>query len=231
MLLGIILVGFGIMLLAGQMASVDTGTLVVRYWPIIVIVYGMLRLFRKNASKTASLILIAFGIIAQLAALNIINGNAGIILVAVALILLGLRVLYATTFEHNARTTVGQVHNDFGSYSGGSAAFEERDVLDDRFIFCSEHRIYKSNTFSGGKVRVDFSNVTIDLKNVWPLDKEINLDVEVSFGKLIVDVPSDWHVIVDGKHCYSHTENGNTSPSSTTLIVRSNVSFGTLRII
>ncbi len=237
MLFGLIIVAIGVVLLASQLFNVSFWPLFNTYWPTALIIYGFLRLFKKNKSKAFSLILIAIGVVVQLNTLGMLTGNSWTIFVALVLIVLGLRVMFSAATPKNKYVhRLDSDHSGAVSYTEGrkykpDASFEHKDVLDDRFVFTSDRRTYQSNTFSGGSIEALFSNVVMDLKNVLPLEKEIRLDCRINFSSVTIDVPSDWHVIVNGKHYYSKNEVELNQIATATLIVDSQVFAGSLRIV
>lgn len=243
MFLGAIFLAIGLLLLTSQLLGLDYDTLFALYWPSIIILYGIFRLVvRRKASPTTLCILFA-GLLIQFRTLGWLSENIWTILLALLLISLGIKFVI-DAFEskqkvRSAHSGGAQAHFSYQDTSASSrhddsfrsTSFEDRDFLDDRFLFSSEKRIYRSNAFSGGKVDVDFSSIFLDLRNVWPLEKDMTLDVNVRFGTLTIDVPADWHVIVDGKHCYTNQEATVPQPTTCTLIVTSHVFAGTLRIL
>lgn len=236
MLFGLIVVALGVLLLLSQLMSVSFWLLFSKYWPIALIAYGILRLFKRNKSKVYSLIIILIGVIVQLNALGLFTGNSWVVFLALLLILMGLRIIFEASSPQGRKIhSMDSDGTEAFSYTEGrkthKASFEQKDVLNDRFVFTSDRRIYKSNTFSGGFVEAIFSKVDIDLKNVWPLEEEIHLDCRANFSTLTIDVPADWHVVVNGKHYYSKNEVEFDQKPTATLIVDSQVFAGSLRIV
>lgn len=237
MLFGLIIVAIGVVLLASQLINVSFWPLFKTYWPIALIIYGFLRLFKKNKSKAFSLILIGIGVVVQLNTLGYLKGNSFSIFLALILIILGLKVMISAAAPKNKNIhrldseSAGAFSYTEGRKYKPDSSYEHKDMLDERFVFTSDRRTYQSNTFSGGSIEAVFSNVNLDLKNVLPLEKEILLDCRINFSSVTVDVPSDWHVIVNGKHYYSKNEIEFDQIATATLIVDSQVFAGSLRIV
>ncbi|MDY3052402.1 MAG: hypothetical protein SOR89_04445 [Ndongobacter sp.] len=244
MFLGAIFLAIGLLLLTSQLLGLDYDTLFALYWPSIIILYGIFRLVVQRRLSPTTLCILFAGLLFQFRTLGWLSENIWTILLAIVLIFLGMKfVIDAFEAKRHARAAQnGDGTQDHFGHKGASASsnrddgfrsttFEDRDFLDDRFLFSSEKRIYRSRAFSGGRVDVDFSAIFLDLRNVWPMEKEMTLDVSLRFGTLTIDVPADWHVIVDGRHCYTNQEAANAQPTTCTLIVTSRVFAGTLRIL
>lgn len=273
MLFGIILLTLGLLIILSQLVSLDFWSLLGIYWPIFFVVYGLYRLVTRKGSWIFSGGIILTGILFQLKNLGYIQGSAFLILLALGLVLLGLKIIiddrqekkafqnhHSWAYNAGARTGAtgdqsaasdeesdeenqeAGASNSEGSETAGQSRpsgghskrpnfFEEKDFLNDRFLFVNDTKVYRSDTFSGGQVEASFSDVTLDLKNVWPLENEIFMDVQVNFATLTLQVPPDWHVIVNNKHFYSARELQDQVEPDTTLIIRSREFMGTLKII
>lgn len=237
MFFGLILILFGGTLLASELFALSFWAVCQLYWPVLLIFYGLLQLFRAK-SKWTGLCFIAVGAILQATTLGVLSGSAWTVLMSVLLILLGLRfVIRPNNFDGTDGNDPHFSNKQSTVYPAGRQVRHiERDVLDESFSFTSAHRVYHSKTFSGGEVRSNFSTVHLDLRDVWPLENEIHLNVSIRFGELEIDIPTDWHCIVNGKHCYAHTEEKNSDPTVEqnavpTLVVDSSVFAGVLRIL
>lgn len=263
MFFGLLIFCFGIIVLLGQIFAKSFWWLWSYFWPIAVMIYGLIRLTKKSKSKIISTLMIAIGAISLLSNIGFLRGSAVVILLALALILFGLKIMFDENYRKNSfKVNFNKDYKDyrdkyykynkskhneededdendeddferswaFREGTGNSAFYEERDLLDERFIFTNENRVYKSDNFSGGRVEVDFSSVTLDFKNVWPLENTIHLDLTVNFSDVTIVVPSDWHVIVNQTH-YSSKDGSNLDPDNvTTLVINSRVFAGNLRI-
>lgn len=238
MFFGILLLVYGGLLLLSELSGWDFAAISSRYWPILVICYGIVRLFQKKKSRGFSCFLIVFGILIQLVLLNILHGNVGVILFSLLMIFIGLSSLLGAnrhTFmqrpstEHESDVYINE--NESVSSKKRKAFYEDRDVLEDSFLFTEEQRIYRSDTFSGGEISVVFSTVELDLRSVLTLESEVHIRASVLFGTLTIAIPEDWHAIVNGKHYYSAGQMNGEVPTRTNLIIDSDTFAGTLRII
>lgn len=270
MLFGILLLALGLIIILTQLFNQSFWTFFGLYWPVLVVIYGVYRLFSKKGSRVLSAAIIVSGILFQLQKLGYIQGSAFVILLAMGLVLIGIKIIVDDQQEKEAfrnrqaqafsktkvkneedgaenRTRSSQNEEDsfvgeeentdpghrrqVDSHSKQANFFENKDVLNDRFIFTNDTKVYRSDTFSGGQVEASFSDVTLDLKNVWPLDSEIFMDIQINFSSVTLQLPADWHVIVNNKHFYSAKELKDQVEPETTLIIHSREFMGSLKII
>lgn len=225
MFFGLLLILLGFFLLISQIIEIRFFYLLVHFWPILLILYGIIRLFQPHKSKKSSCLIIFLGLIFQAGSLGIIKGSVFLVLFGIMLIVLGM----ASIFDVNKAKNNNYYWNNTEDYNQ-DFSYYEKDMINDRFLFTQDKRVYQSNSFSGGELEAYFSAVTIDLKNVWPLENEIHMNCHVYFSTLTVDVPTDWHVIVDGKHYYAKNEDLDSPKSGNTLVLHTEVLFGNVKI-
>ena len=246
MLFGILLLTLGLLILLSQLVNQNVWALFGLYWPILLVIYGTYRLATKKGSRVVSAVIIGSGALIQLKNLGLIRGSAFLILFAAGLVLLGIKIIVEDHQDKEAfrnrqaqaytkTPPTGEGESDESRQAGGHSKrpnfYEEKDVLNDRFLFVNDTKVYRSDTFSGGQVEASFSDVILDLKNVWPLENEIYMDVQVNFSTLTLQLPTDWHVIVNDKHYYSAKELKDQVEPEITLIIRSREFMGSLKII
>ncbi len=250
MFFGLLIFALGCLLLLGQIFAKSIWFLWKYFWPSFLIIYGIKRLTEKNKSRYVSMFIIALGGLSILRNIGFLRGSVFTIFMAIILILYGLKIMLDEKTRKNTFSfNVNRPHsNDYDRSDGESPEdeeakyeyrksgnentfYEEKDIIDDRFIFTQANRIYKSDNFSGGRVEADFSDVTLDLKNVWPLEDIIHLDLTINFGNVKILVPSDWHVTVNGTHYYSTSKSNDNDDTDVTLVINSKVFAGNLKIV
>ncbi len=250
MFVGLLIFALGCLLLLGQVFAKSIWFLWKYFWPTFLIIYGIRRLAQKNKSRYISLFIIAFGGLSLVRSLGVLKGSVTGIIMAIILILCGLKIMLdektrTNTFSFNVnRPGSGGDHQtdeesedeeeakyEYRKSGYENTFYEEKDIIDERFIFTQANRIYRSDNFSGGRLEADFSDVTLDLKNVWPLEDVVRLDLTINFGNVKIMVPSDWHVTVNGTHYYSTSTNDKDAENNTTLVINSKVFAGNLKIV
>lgn len=243
MLFGLFLLIVGCLLLASQLLPWPIGRLILQFWPLALVILGLVRLIRKQGSRSFSYVLICAGLFFQLRKLGIIQGSLLVIFFALALVVLGLKLLMDERsdrvhfFQHRAGENANaqkEARSDqervYDPTRSGGGFFEDKDFLHERFVFVNDERIYRSNTFSGGQVEALFSQVQLDLRNVLPLESEVRMDLQINFAEVTLLLPPDWHVIVNNKHFYSSNELHHETTPSTTLQIQAKTFLGNLKI-
>lgn len=228
MFVGLILIGIGSLIIISQLFGISAFQLLRTWWPLLFFTYGLCRAIRHRRISPFSWALIIGGGVLLALKLHLITGTWIWIVLGICLVASGLTLLLRPRARHKHDAETFVFHGDVSSPAEDGEI--ERDYLDDRFFFTNDVRHYRSQSFSGGDVEVYFSNVTIDLSDVFPLENELHMRCEVYFGKLTLRVPPNWHVILDGHHYYSRNEMEKNAQPSTILLIDSDTFTGTLDI-
>lgn len=235
MIIGLFFFCLGALLIAAQLFHWSFWYLFSQYWPCFFILWGLIRLLRRRPSRLLSWTMIGVGLVLEGYILEVFQGELGGLIIGVLFLIIGAKIMLETGKYHRRkkREEDAQVFHSASTSTGKptNSPFIEQDELDDRFLFTNDRRIYRSDTFSGGRVEVDFAQVCIDLKNVISLEREVHMECSVNFGELILEVPRDWHVIVNGKHYYAQDEMDRDRVPTATLLVDSRVLVGNLKIV
>ncbi len=235
---GLLLIFGGGILLISEILGFNLWRYATQMWPLIIIFYSVVKLLDKKSSKPWSLFWLVVGTVLQLQILNLLNGNVVKILFSAALISVGLNTLLNNRHKDSIHINRNQ-HTTESEDTFTRADYEEKmhykargfdiynnDLINGRFIFSSDGRVYKSSTFSGGNLELYFSSLNLDLSKVIPLEEELTINCHVFFSTLNIQVPDNWHVIIDGKHYFPESGEG-----VYTLILNSKVTFGDLSVI
>ena len=150
MIIGILLFSIGALILLTQLLGANFLKLLSLYWPTLLILYGALRLLTDKHRHNFPLFLMAFGAILQAYKLQLFRGNILLILIALCLILLGLRIIINRFSQRHTNYNENVFTDDDDHQQKGTYGYEERDMLNDRFLFADAHRVYRSDSFSGG---------------------------------------------------------------------------------
>ena len=106
------------------------------------------------------------------------------------------------------------------------------DFLEAELGFGNGTIVYDSERFTGGSVDMNFGEYAIDLTNVKTFTQDCVLEIDQSFGSLSVIVPKFVRVVRSSDMNFaSNSALGEPDPDAPqTLIVKSDVNFGTLQI-
>jgi len=214
-IIGFMLILLGIVYLLEQLAILPP-VFLAAWWPVLVILYGLNGLLRRPTRPWGSLIIILIGAVLQLWILHILLTFWPIVL-ALALILLGLRLLIPRRPRWSMPMT------------------PVKDRIDDAINFESRQFRDESQQFQGGRLSASFSNYELDLRGATLVPGGADLDVTVSFGGIQVRVPESWSVVVIGTPVFGSCTNKTRRPApgaagEPVLRVKCDARFGSVEI-
>ena len=193
---------------------------VARYWPVILIALGVVRLVESHG--TAS---IAFGGILTAAGSLLLLDNLGIIIFDWRLfwpaILIGMGILMLL------RTLEWQHRDDPGN---PSAPPPQPGNLNLFTIFGGGDRRIDAQDFRGGEVSAMFGGYEIDLRGAALAENQATIDVNVMFGGAEIQIPPTWLADVRGSGLFGafvdETNHPDPSANPPRLTVTGNAMFG-----
>jgi predicted membrane protein len=176
-LLGGVVVLVGLVLLLQTTGTYDVGPLF-RFVPALFVLIGLYALVTSGLQNVVGpLVLVGFGTVWQLVALDYLRWTDVVSLWPALIILFGLSILLGRV-RPKARTVDG-TRMDVVAIFGG------RNVRAD------------SKQFTGGEVTVAFGGADVDLRDVVVPAPPARLDVTSAFGGVEIAVPRDWRVRLD----------------------------------
>ena len=213
--IAIVLIVLGVVFLLGNLdiINVDIGDLISNWWPLILVLLGVIGLFQARSTPVGSIFLIVIGGVLLLVTHDVADFD---ILWPIIIIGAGIWVLFHNRVSR--RPTAGEVGQDSINVS---ALFSG-----------SEHRI-TSQSFQGGNVSASFGAVELDLSGAGLAENPV-LNVNIFMGGVELSVPDEWVVNVNGSPVLGGIEYSRTQPAATdgapTLIINASITFGGLDI-
>ncbi len=189
MWIGVILIIIGAMILFDNLDLIEFGDIIGNWWPLVVIIVGIFKLNEPN--KNSAIFLLIAGFVLLMMTLDIIEFHDILQFWPVALILIGLSLLFKSRSSRRNEIT----EDDFSL----SAIFGEID-----------HEIV-SNNLQGGEVTVIFGEAEIDMSGVTVSEKGATLELSAIFGEITIRVPKDVRVLVMGSPFLGGIENRTSS--------------------
>jgi predicted membrane protein len=172
---GALIVAAGVLLLLDHMGFLAIGSLF-RFWPMILIFFGVGHLFTPSSRAWGGILIVVGGVF-QLNSLGITHlGFAD--MWPLAIIAVGLILMW------------GALKPAMVVKGGIDAA----DVLEAVAIFGGTERRIKSQTFKGGRVTSIFGGVELDFRYANIDGDEATLDINCIFGGVEIRVPDTWNV-------------------------------------
>ncbi len=189
----------------------DAGDVVETWWPVVMVVAGLMSLWANSQHWMMPLIVTAAGGILLLRSTGVVDSLA--IAGPVLLMLVAFLVIFGRGMNRRVVATADRV-NSFNVFSGSEIAS-------------------RSDHFEGGSVGALFGGAEIDLRDAQPAPGA-ELDVFVAFGGAEIKVPEGWQVITHGRPIFGGFENVTAKEripaGAPVLDVNATVVFGGLEV-
>ncbi len=196
---GIILILLGGGLLLDQFNILDFGDLISLYWPIILIILGLLGLFERGSSKTGSFIIITLGILFQLNRLDYVDVDVFRLFFPAILIIVGLSIVFSKGVSKHSSPVEPE------KWSKANVNME--DTVDLFAILSGNSAINQSSNFRGGKLTAILGGIELNLREAQLKDNQAFLDLTALFGGIDIRVPETWRVEIKGTPILGGIEN------------------------
>lgn len=233
---------FSLMLIivGGVFLAINTGILPTMYqplfssWPIWLVFGGLY--FLINFSWFMGLILFGVGTFFLVPQIGQINPDLNIpanfthIYWPAMLVFAGVYFFIARLFKPNCHR---HFHQHFEQCN--STVSEENGYLHVSSAFDSRKSIVVDPVFQGGDVECSFGEVIVDLRKTNLPEGQVVLNINVSFGSVVVIVPSNWNVKLMGNSAFGSFVDARIAPAynpdtASTLVVQGKCSFGECKL-
>jgi len=195
LLIGIAVIGLGLLLLLDNL-NVIVFRDVVNYWPVGLIVFGLVKLFDAKATMDRLVFsgVTLLGIMLLLGRLGYSNFDLHT-LWPLMLILVGASVVFKALDGRRAETPrVSLDKNGVAAPVSDNASDSSVNIV--TMLGGFERRI-STQAFRGGDITVFMGGVDLDLRNS-SIDGEAVLNVFSAMGGITLKVPTDWTVVLEG---------------------------------
>jgi len=184
--IGLLFVVFGIGFLLHQADIWDFSMILSNWWPLILIVIGIILLINRTYSSAVTGFL--FLVIGGLLLVNEwIDINVAALIWPIIFIFVGLIVI----FSRGQREKTIHTERDVNSFS----LFSGTDVRS------------QSGNFQGGNVTAIFGGAELDLRDIIVSEEGAKLDLTAVFGGISITVPRNVHVEISGIPIFGGWEN------------------------
>jgi predicted membrane protein len=175
--IGLIVIGGGFLL--DQLDILEFGPLLATWWPMIIILIGVIQLATQSVPVAAGILVIVLGAFFQIDRLDVIDINLGQVFWPALLIVVGGYLLLTRTGRR-------------------SPMLDSEDALNSFVLFGGVDRKLESQSFQGGSAIAIFGGSEIDLRDARLHAEGAELDLAVAFGGMEVMVPEDWRIRMSG---------------------------------
>lgn len=208
---GAVIVAAGLLWMADSADLVDAGELISNWWPLLLIVAGVLSYLSNRRQWLFPLLVVLAGFGFLLQTTGVVE--IGDLIFPALLILVGVLVIFGRGIGGRTETSDDEIRS-FNVFSGSELASN-------------------SPQFRGGSIGAVFGGADIDLRGA-SLAPGAVLDVFVMFGGLELRVPEGWRVTTKGMPIFGGVENKTgketLADNPPTLLVSMTVLFGGLEI-
>jgi len=223
---GLLIIAFGVLLLLDQEGIVPISH-VLRFWPLILIVPGLVKLFqgRTTEERVFGAVLVFFGLLFQFSALGFRHFEFSH-LWPLIIIVAGAWILYSPPRI---------MHKPVVLFKGLTADQSQGEINSVNVLGGGESRITSRN-FRGGKLVAVFGGFKLDMSEAEMEGEEAVIDLLAFFGGGEFVIPRTWEVSVRGTGLFGgHGDETRHVPPEPgkprkTLIIRGSWMFGGFNI-
>jgi len=225
--IGLILAGIGVLLLLQNLGIIEVEDLRA-YWPVILIGFGLVRLFNAwcVSGRIWGGVIAAIGGVFLLRNLGIIHANLWGLFWPAILIAAGFGLLLRS-FDHDVSGWAWNWWNPEHAVSDESTLHAVKIDA----IFSHAERRFDTQQFEGGEINAVFGGVEVDLRKTAMKSDQVRLECNAVFGGIDVTVPDTWSVVMRGTGVFGGFSDETHPPvrsdvKSPTLLVTGGAVFG-----
>lgn len=182
-LLGIILILLGLGFLLDQFNIISFNSIISMYWPLVLIILGIVGFLKKNSSKIINISLIVLGILFQARNMDLIDVNIFKLFWPVILIILGIQMI----FPENNLFRNKDNERKFGKQN-------LKDHIDEFAIMSGLESNIESQEFKGGRVTAIMGGVELDLRDAQLYNNEAAIEINAVMSGVEIYVPENWKI-------------------------------------
>ena len=186
--LALVFVAFGIVALGNNLNWWNINDLFLQWWPMILVLIGLITVFAPTGSWGGGIFLIFLGVILLLHSHGIYDISELIwpaMLMMVGIIIWP-RKKFAGSKNNNSAPSDAPYHD-----TGVDHVFNINTLFDSR------REIIRDDLLSGGHGTAVFGSLSLDLRNTRP-KQNAYLELTAVFGNISLMVPQDWKIIKHG---------------------------------
>lgn len=216
-ILGLVIIALGALFLIDQTGVVNANSVIVHWWPLVIIAIGFVQLMVAPREFVGPGIIILIGIILLGQSLEIYSVNIWAIIWPMAIVLVGLSILLGRK-----------------TWLGSSKRTDSDDRAQSMSVFSGAEIVSRSQHLTEAEVLAFFGGATVDLRQSHPSPEGAIVDVTAAFGGVDILVPHGWDVRITGIPVFGAFENKTATdviaPDAPRLTVRGIVIFGGVSI-
>jgi predicted membrane protein len=227
---GLLIALVGTALLLHQLGIIPID-LVARFWPLLLVVFGVMNLM-THSGRFFGFLLILAGVFLQLNKLGITHLSFAD-LWPIALIAVGLLLMWGSLETRGFLRAKAKAFKDFRDQVTGATG--PLTMMNAVAVFGGCERRVAGQNFQGGRATAVFGGIELDFRDADMQDEAV-LEINCIFGGVEIRVPEAWHVhsrnlpVFGGYEDKTRHPNNPAVGSPKTLIVTGMVIFGGIEI-
>lgn len=225
-ILALVFVAFGLVALGNNLGWWNIDDLFLEWWPMILVLIGLITVFSPGGSWGGGIFLIFLGILFLLHSHGIYDISDLVwpaMLIMVGVIIWPRKRRIAEPCESDKNDGAASYHTTNSDH-----------VFNINTLFNSRREVIRDSMLAGGHGTVVFGNLDLDLRNSTPKEGAY-IEVTAAFGNVTLMVPADWKVVKHGGSVLGKVNDGrsNTSdPAQTrTISIEMNAVFGRVDLL
>lgn len=178
LLLGAVVIGVGALFLLDAAGVLDAGEVIGDWWPLPIVIAGLLTLAERPPAVVRGLVVTGIGILALLFTTDVLEGNAWDYIWPALIIVAGI----AIALRWHGRAIP----------KGAS----EEDVVRSTAVFGGPELVCGSQRFRGAWLTAVFGGISLDLRDARPAPGGASINATAAFGGIDILVPRGWALSV-----------------------------------
>ncbi|MCF7831944.1 MAG: cell wall-active antibiotics response protein [Candidatus Marinimicrobia bacterium] len=224
--LALVFVAFGLIALGNNLGWWQIDDLFVEWWPLILVLIGLITIFAPGGSWGGGIFLIFLGAIFLLHAHGVYDISE--LIWPAMLVMVGVMVWPRKRSAHYDKKT-GEPDSSETYQSTNSD-----HVFNINTIFNSRRETIRDEALVGGHGTAVFGNLDLDLRQANPKDN-VYIEVTAVFGNVSLMVPADWKIVKHGGPIFGKVDDRRTNVPeigfSKTVAIEMNAVFGRVDLL
>ncbi len=224
--LALVFVTFGLVALGNNLGWWNIDDLFLEWWPMIIILIGLVTVFSPGGSWGGGIFLIFLGVLFLLHSHDIYDISD--LIWPAMLVMVGVIVWPRKRYRTNDNGSGEE------SFSDNHYSTNADHVFNINTLFNSRREIVRDDSLAGGHGTAVFGNLDLDLRGSKPNDN-IYIEVTGIFGNVSVVVPADWKIIKHGGPIFGKIDdkriNVPESGFAKTVTIEMNAIFGKVDLL
>lgn len=218
--LALVFVAFGLVALGNNLNWWNIDDLFLEWWPMILVLIGLITIFAPGGSWGGGIFLIFLGVIFLLHSHGIYDISE--LIWPAMLMMVGIMI-----WPRRRRVNEGRD----GEARGKSNYYDTSSdhIFNINTLFDSRREIIRDEQLAGGHGTAVFGSLDLDLRNTRPRDNAY-LEITAVFGNVSIMVPQDWKIVKHGGPVFGKVNDNRVNvPESgfaKTVTIEMNAIFG-----